>query len=58
MRPNFDDGLKLDPIKIHDRSKPKPETSTGNDFESISLDSSDVTDGLKIEKYVSIEVVV
>jgi len=58
MRPNINDGLKLDPIKIHDKNKPKTETSTGNEFESISLDSSDVTDGTKHQKYVSIEVVV
>jgi hypothetical protein len=47
MRPNFDDGFKLDPIKIGRRT---------GDFDSISLDSGDVTDGIK--KYVSVAIVV
>lgn len=55
MRSNLDAGLKLDPIKLRDRSKPKPETSSGNEFESISFNNSDVIDGRKLVKCVSID---
>ena len=70
MRPNFDDGFKLEPIKIDERA-PTTSTSTSvsvpttnnvsvgrcnDNFDSISIDSGDVTDGIK--KYVSVAIVV
>ena len=57
MRPNnshFDDGFKLDPIKIS-QTTTTSSNRTG-DFDSISLESGDVTDGIK--KYVSVAIVV
>ena len=56
MRPNnshFDDGFKLDPIKI---SQTTTSSNRTGDFDSISLESGDVTDGIK--KYVSVAIVV
>ena len=64
MRPNFDDGFKLEPIKINERASTTTTTTSSNvigrsndNFDSISLDSGgDVTDGIK--KYVSVAIVV
>ena len=65
MRPNFDDGFKLEPIKIDERGPTTSTSSTvttnnvgrcNDNFDSISIDSGDVTDGIK--KYVSVAIVV
>ena len=68
MRPNFDDGFKLEPIKIDERGPTTSSSSSttmtnvvsvgrcNDNFDSISIDSGDVTDGIK--KYVSVAIVV